>query len=239
MLRVAVLQHVACEPAGSYAAVLEASCEVETFLMGADDVPSLAGYDAAVCMGGPMGVYDIEAYPWLEEEIAVLRAAIEDGLAVWGVCLGAQLLAAAAGAAVTLGPQPEVGVGVVRLADGSTLDPVFGDLPSTLPVLHWHQDTFDLPHGAIHLAVSDRYPNQAFRYGRSYGLQFHLEASAELAMGWLQLPEYRASLERARGIGGRDSLQRNLTEHGANMAGTARLLMTRWLDQVVAVPTAR
>jgi GMP synthase-like glutamine amidotransferase len=134
-------------------------------------------------MGGPMGVHD--DLPWLEPERALLRAAVEAGLPVLGVCLGAQQLAAALGATVVAGPEPECGAGEVHLTPEAFVDPVFGPAPTPLPCVHWHGDTFALPDGAVRLAGNAAYENQAFRFGtRAYGLQFHVEVTASLVGHW-------------------------------------------------------
>ena len=122
---------------------------------------------------------------WLAEERALLRAAVSAGLPVLGVCLGAQQLAAALGAPVTKGPAPENGVGEVHLTREALPDPVFGAAPTPLPCVHWHGETFALPEGAVRLARSEAYENQAFRVGdRAYGLQFHVEVTASLVAHW-------------------------------------------------------
>lgn len=228
-LRVAVLQHVACEPPAAYGPALASHARVDSVLLGRDALPALEAYDGIVAMGGPMGVYDTDQHPWLLREVDALRAALAAGVPVWGVCLGAQLLAAAAGSGVRPGPLPEAGIGRVTLTDAAGADPVFAGLPAQLTVLQWHQDTFDVPAGAQLVATGEAYPNQAFRYGLSYGLQFHLEASWALAAEWLQLDAYRASLERAGGPGSADRLRNDLLAAEMAMAGTAELLITRWL----------
>jgi GMP synthase-like glutamine amidotransferase len=134
-------------------------------------------------MGGPMGVYD--DLPWLEAERMLLRAAVDAGLPVLGVCLGAQQLAAALGAEVVTGPEPECGMGEVHLTPAALSDPVFGPAPTPLPCVHWHGDTFSLPEGAVRLAGNHAYENQAFRFGaRAYGLQFHVEVTGSLVAHW-------------------------------------------------------
>ncbi len=114
-------------------------------------------------------------HPYLPAERALIAQAHARGLPILGVCLGAQLLAAALGAAVYRGPRGEVGAGTVELTAAGRSDPLFAGAPDPLPVVHWHHDTFDLPPGAQLLASSERYAHQAFRVGRSYGLQFHVE----------------------------------------------------------------
>jgi GMP synthase-like glutamine amidotransferase len=109
------------------------------------------------------------------------------------MCLGAQQLAFALGAEVTTGPTAEIGVGSVELTGPGRLDPVLGPeygglARSDIACVHWHRDTFTLPPGAVHLAATPRYPNQAFRVGdRVYGLQFHVEVDRSLARSWVPL----------------------------------------------------
>jgi GMP synthase (glutamine-hydrolysing) len=127
-------------------------------------------------MGGGMGVYEGDRHPFLGEEIRLLGEALAAGTPTLGVCLGSQLLAAAGEARVYRG---EAG-------------PEVGWLPS-FEALHWHGDTFDLSPGARHLASSALYVHQAFRLGSALGLQFHVEATAELARGWMLDPDLPAS----------------------------------------------
>jgi len=138
-----------------------------------------------VVMGGAMGVHDTEAFPWLTTERRWLTAVVERGTPVLGICLGAQQLAAALGAGVRTAAEPEIGTGTVELTAAGRADPVFGPEAPRLAAVHWHGDTFDIPAGAVHLASSDRCPNQGFRYGpAAYGLQFHIEVDDELAASW-------------------------------------------------------
>lgn len=142
-------------------------------------VPALAGIERLVVMGGPMGAQDDRDHPFLAAERSLLAAATTAGAPVLGICLGAQLLAAALGAEVRRGPDPEIGPGSVDLLADASDDALFRVVRGIrLAVMHWHGDTFDLPDGAVHLASSDAYPNQAFRCGSAYGLQFHVELRA-------------------------------------------------------------
>ena len=183
-----VIQHVAHEGPGSLAqAVRQRGAGMRVVRADAGDaVPrpdAVADMAGLVVLGGPMGVSN--DLPWLAGERALLRSAVEAGLPVLGICLGAQQLAAALGGEVTRGPAPECGVGEVHLTAAALDDPLFGPAPTPLPCVHWHGDTFSLPPGAVHLARNDAYENQAFRVGaRAYGLQFHVEVTGALVAHW-------------------------------------------------------
>jgi GMP synthase (glutamine-hydrolysing) len=188
----AILQHVEHEGPGLLAEVLRTAgqpFDVVRLDLGAT-VPDADSIGGLVVLGGPMGVHDDGACSWLIPERDLLAAAAGAGKPVLGVCLGAQQLAAALGASVTTGPTPEVGLGRVELTGPGRLDPVmgpeYGGLSATsIPCVHWHQDTFDLPEGATHLAATRPFPHQAFRWGdRAYGFQFHVEVDRPLAEGW-------------------------------------------------------
>jgi GMP synthase-like glutamine amidotransferase len=140
---------------------------------------SVSGIDGLVVMGGPMSAGRDDGFPSRRAELALLHAAVEAGVPTLGVCLGAQLLAAAAGGSVEVGPELEVGWGTVTLAAAAADDPLVAGIGPEIPVLHWHGETFTLPPGAVLLASSDRYPHQAFRLGpAAWGIQFHLEVDA-------------------------------------------------------------
>lgn len=140
--------------------------------------PAPETYDWLVVMGGPMGVGDEAAYPWLVAEKQAIRVAIDVGRTVIGICLGAQLIAQVLGARVYCNPHPEIGWMPIELTPEALESPLFGFLPPSLQVFHWHGDTFDLPRGAAHLARSGACAHQAFSYGdRVLGLQFHLEST--------------------------------------------------------------
>jgi GMP synthase (glutamine-hydrolysing) len=183
-----VLQHVPYEGPGALApAIRDSGADLQLVRIDTGDaVPSPDGVGAIaglVLLGGPMGVHD--DLPWLASERALIRSAVDAGKAVLGVCLGAQQLAAALGADVMPGPEPECGVGEVHLTPDALADPVFGDAPTPLPCVHWHGDTFSLPDGAVRLAGNEAYENQAFRVGASaYGLQFHVEVTGSLVAHW-------------------------------------------------------
>jgi GMP synthase-like glutamine amidotransferase len=179
-----VIQHVAHEPPGLLSELAAGrGIELEVRRMDLDDpLPGVEELGGLIVLGGPMGVHDADEHSWLAPERELLAAALERGLPVVGVCLGSQQLAAALGAEVRQGPELEIGIGEVELTEVGRQDPVLGPLGPRPPVMHWHQDTFDVPPGAVRLAGNDRYANQAFRVGElAYGLQFHLELDRSLA----------------------------------------------------------
>jgi GMP synthase-like glutamine amidotransferase len=229
-----VLRHVDCEPPAAYLPLLEARGAVQTVRLGVDPLPAHHDFGAVVAMGGPMGAGDSGTLGWITEEIAYIAGAVSAGVPYWGVCLGAQLLAAALGAKVYTSDLPEVGISSVSLAPDATRDPVFGALPESFPVLQWHSDTFDLPAGATPLASSEANLHQAFNVGSAYGLQFHLECPPELAETWNDIDAYRESLTSALGPDGPAALLDDLRAQFPQLARTAQQVMSNWLDTYVA-----
>ena len=183
---VVILKHVIYEGPGLLLDMLEGrGLPHKVIEIYEEGVPfSAAGFTALVSMGGPMSVNDDDEV--LEKEKALIREAMDRGIPVLGLCLGAQLIASSLGARVYPGPDPEVGWGEVSLTDQGCQDPFFAGVGSPMPVLHWHGETFELPDGAQRLASSDLYENQAFKVGKNvYGLQFHLEVDEEMVQEWV------------------------------------------------------
>jgi len=231
---VLVLQHIACEPPGVYEDVLrERGARIERVEVDAGQPLPRRRFDAIVAMGGPMSANDEAELPWLREEKALVAEAVRAGTPFWGVCLGVQLLASSLGARVYAGPEPEVGVLPVELTEAALADPVFAGLPPVLPALQWHGDTFDLPTGAVLLAGSSAYRNQAFRFRNAYGLQFHLEVSTAMALEWADVPEYDAALRRVLGPDGTAAIVRAVEERCGEMLQLGRTLFERFVDLAV------
>jgi len=205
-----VIQHIQCEPLGSFAIGGEVVGAANQEQWASDrarfeyvrpyegDVlpDSLDDWDALIILGGPMAVYEAESEPCLKDELTLIKTAMAEDIPTLGVCLGSQLIAAAAGARVYAGPVKELGWNSVELTEAANTDALFSGFPSTLPVFQLHGDTFDLPPGATLLASSPAYVNQAFRIGNHvYGLQFHIEVTDELARSWAY--EYKDYLDSA------------------------------------------
>lgn len=146
----------------------------------------LTGYAALVVMGGGMNAMDDELAPWLPGLRTLLADAVAAELPVLGVCLGAQLLAAATGGRVSLGSAPQYGAQLVAKRQAAATDPLFRELPITPDVVHWHTDEVSvLPPGAVQLAAAPDCEQQAFRVGRlAWGIQFHIETTPEIIRTW-------------------------------------------------------
>jgi GMP synthase-like glutamine amidotransferase len=232
-----VLQHIACEPPAAF------EDELRTWGVGlrrveidaGEPLPDWRGFAGIVAMGGPMGAYEDERLPWLTAEKRLIEDAVRAGTPYWGVCLGAQLLAAALGARVFGGSQAEVGVLDVALTEAGADDPVLGHAPAVFRALQWHGDTWELPDGAVWLARSSDYEQQAFRYARAYGLQFHLEVDGALATRWGEVPAYAASLRALLGETGLETLVGAVRAHEAETIPLARRLFAGWLEHVVGL----
>jgi GMP synthase-like glutamine amidotransferase len=236
-----ILQHIACEPPAAYEdELVERGLAFHRVRLDeGEELQSWTDFAGIVAMGGPMGTYDEPAYPWLGAEKRFIAEAVRAGTPYWGICLGAQLLAASLGATVSPGTVPEVGVGHVQLTKGAASDPVFGSAPPVFDALHWHGDTYELPPGAVGLASSEQYEQQAFVFDRAYALQFHLEVTPALAREWLQVPAYLQSLQEVMGTAGTSRVIEQLARASAGAIPLARELFGRWLDHVVGVPPRR
>jgi GMP synthase (glutamine-hydrolysing) len=195
-----IMVHVESEGPGSILPFLEAAgveCELARLYAG-ESLPTDPGrYDGVISMGGSMNVYQEDEFPFLKDETLFLAKAIDSDVPVLGICLGAQMIAKACGAAVTLSPEKEVGWGQVSLTEAGRSDVLFRGLPSTMEVLQWHEDMFQIPSGGTLLAGGTACPHQAFRYRNAFGLQFHVEVTADILKDWFtDLPEKDDILRR-------------------------------------------
>jgi GMP synthase (glutamine-hydrolysing) len=145
-----------------------------------------SGYDAVMVFGGSMHPDQDDRFAWLEREEEFLREVLEAEVPVFGVCLGAQMLARAAGASVGPASAPEIGWLEVSLTPAGEADPVLGVLPRSATVFQWHHYTFDVPPGADELARSE-ISTQAFRLaGPAWGIQFHAEVTLSMVSAWIE-----------------------------------------------------
>jgi len=143
-----------------------------------------------------MSVNETDTYPYISREIELVREFISKGRKVFGICLGAQIIAKALGSKIYAGTGKEIGWYDIELQENGYKDPLItklathpgtGDLRRKFKVFHWHGETFDIPEGALKIAKSELYPNQAFRYGKNaYAFQFHIEVTKEMIYEWLK-----------------------------------------------------
>ena len=238
MKSVVAIQHVAFENLGSLEAVLQEQGYTVQYLPAWTDglgaQVQAAAPDLLVVLGGPIGVYEDHLYPFLAEEKALLAQRLAARLPTLGICLGAQLMAAALGGEVYPSGAKEIGWAPLDLSAAGADSPLrfLGHAASVEPVhvLHWHGDTFTLPQGAVHLASTGVCQNQAFAYGaHALGLQFHPEAQGERIEHWL--------VGHACEIAGAGvdvaTLRSGARRHGAVLQEQARRFFRAWLAQAV------
>ena len=177
-----VLQHAPVEALGTIEDALEAHGIAPHYVpthLGQPVPREMGGKVGLVVMGGPMGVYEEEACPFLRDERRLIGMALAEGVPILGVCLGSQLLAATLGAEVKKGEKKELGWHKVTLTPAAATDTLFTGVTPEFWPFHWHGDVFSLPAGADALAFSTQTACQAFRCGENaYGILFHLEVTA-------------------------------------------------------------
>jgi GMP synthase (glutamine-hydrolysing) len=231
------LRHVAFEDLGLLAPILQAAGWAISYREAPiDDLDefSIEQSDLLIVLGSPIGVYDTQAYPFLSKEITLLERRLGKGLPTLGICLGSQLMAKALGSRVFAGPVQEIGWGQIELTSAGRASCLSALGSDDALVLHWHGDTFDVPHGATGLAFNANYEKQAFSYGRnSLALQFHLEAdplqlekwfvghAVELAAARVSVPDLRAATAAAAG----------------RVRQQAQTVFADWLRQISAAPS--
>lgn len=228
------LRHVAFEDLGTLGPLLGArGYAVHYHDVGVDELWTSAAAHAAdllIVLGGPIGVGDEAQYPFLREELELIRARLSRRRPLLGICLGAQLIAAAAGAPVRAMERKEIGFGPVMLTAAGRASPL-APLAAGVPVLHWHGDAFEVPAGAVHLAGTALCANQAFAIGgHALALQFHLEADVRRLESWLI--GHAVELAAAR-IDPR-SLREQARGDAGSLAGAAEAVFGRWLDGLAA-----
>jgi len=227
------LQHLSFEDLGSIEPVLRSlGFGIQYRQAGVDDLHSARAQaewrdaDLVVVLGGPIGVYEAERYPFIHDELARIKERLDSGKPLIGICLGAQMIAAASGQRVYPGPAKEIGYKPLKLTAAGQNSPLEALAACGHEVLHWHGDTFDLPPGAELLASTDLVTNQVFSMGPGVlGLQCHLEAQPRDLERWLI--GHTAELTAA----GIDlaQLRTDNARIGAQLVGAAQQVWLNWL----------
>lgn len=223
------IRHVAFEDLGSFARVLERRGWSFAYRDAAvDDLAAgdIAAADLLVVLGGPIGAYEDELYPFITDELHVIERRLASRRPVLGICLGAQLMARALGARVFAGTGKEIGWAPLDLTEAgraSCLAPL-----GNAPVLHWHGDTFDLPDRAVHLAATPRYRQQAFAWERhGLALQCHIEVEANGLERWYIGHACEIGATPEVGVA---TLRRDAERWAPLLAPRAALCLERWLE---------
>jgi GMP synthase (glutamine-hydrolysing) len=221
------IRHVAFEDAGTLEPVLaERGIALRYLEAGIDDLSPAKDADLLLVLGGPIGIYEVERYPFLKHELATIEAAVKKGVPVIGICLGCQALAAVLAARV-YGKQKELGWDELTLTKEGKASPL-GVLDG-VRVLNWHGDTFDLPAGATRLASTPITPNQAFAYGQKVlALQFHVELPERDLERWL----IGHTLELAMSKVDLGKMRADTARYAPSVNDASRKLFNTWLDGV-------
>lgn len=231
---VIAIRHVHFEDLGTFEDVLNSrGMETQYLEAGMDELSAIApdGPDLLAVLGGPIGAYEEDVYPWLRDIKTLLAERIERGLPTLGICLGAQLIASALGARVFPGDKRELGWGTINVTEQGMTSPLKYLSGSDYRVLHWHGDTFDLPDGATLLASSELYRHQAFSVGANVlGIQFHPEVREHGFDRWLIGHALEIASTPGQNAG---NLRQEMTRYARALARQASGVFNEWLDNLV------
>lgn len=195
-----------------------------------EPISDLSRYAAVIAFGGSQNLYERARYPYFIQEEEQLRLMVEKDIPYLGICLASQLLADALGGQPRPHTLTEIGFVNVQLTNEGRHDPLFAGLPGWQRVFSWHEDTFDLPAGAIRLATNDATENQAFRYGqRAYGLQYHIELDEHVLDTWLHHPSTKGQMLSELGEDGYTALEKTYLCEFALYHEHTRILMNNFL----------
>ena len=229
-MKAVVIRHVLFEDLGTFATPLrDHGYDIRYLDAGVEPLDKDLLYDASllIILGGPIGVSDVDSYPFLSEEMEAISRRIDAGRPVLGICLGAQLIAKALGADVAATGKVEIGYSALTLTAAGESSPL--KVLDGVPVLHWHGDQFEIPDGAELLASTPGFPNQAFRIGhRILAVQFHPEVDHRRIEQWLIGHSGELS---AHGLSP-DPIRRDAQTYGPDLEHRSAEVLGRWLQGI-------
>jgi GMP synthase (glutamine-hydrolysing) len=228
------IRHLAFEDLGSLANVLKQQDYKVTYVeAGLDSLAEIDPLtpDLLVILGGPIGAYDEQDYPFIVDEMRLLERRMASDLPTLGICLGAQLIARTLGAKVYPGKEKEIGWSPLELSNAGMHSALAYLAVEHTSVLHWHGDTFDLPINSTLLASSAKYQNQAFSWGKSsLALQFHPEVTAPGLERWFI--GHACEIARIPGLSVA-KLRQDTADYAATLEVQATKFWRAWLASVV------
>ena len=231
MKRVLTIINIADDPTGYIGEILEHhGIAYDIIDAESQPIPNPATYDAMVVFGGPQNANEDEKYPYFVQEKAVLRTAVEQSIPVLGICLGGQMLASVLGGTVRKHTITEIGFSEVQCTEEGRHDPLYEGLGRVQLVYQWHEDTFDIPLGAVRLATSDKTENQAFRYGQNaYGIQYHIELTPTMLDTWLNEPLVKQDIVNTLGVNEYERIMRERPQYYGQYREHTRILFENFL----------
>ena len=231
MKPVAIFRHFHTEGPGYFAIALERSGIPWRLLRldAGEPVPEdPRAFSGIGFMGGPMSVND--RLPWIDPVLRLIRSAVQADVAVIGHCLGGQLMAAALGGAVRASPVKEIGWGAVTLTDVPVAQRWFGPDLAAFTSFHWHGETFSIPAGAQRVLSSVYCANQAFAYGKHFGMQCHVEMTAELIESWCRSGAREIAESAGPAVQTPAEIERDLDQRLARLHAVADRIYARWIE---------
>ena len=233
MKPIRIFRHVACEGPGYLGEFLQRKGMIWELVCVDENQPvpqDLGRVSGLIFMGGAMSVN--EPREWIADELRLIRAAVNSGVPIMGVCFGGQLLSKALGGQVTRGRGMEIGWHQVRRTDDPSSSDWLDGVAKEFLTFHWHADTFSVPPGAMPLLRSACYRNQAFALGDHLAMQFHLEMTEKMVNGWLS--HYGSDLELDSGcIQARERLLVGLEDNLRDLHRVADVIYGNWVDRVL------